>query len=243
MLRHKEWESDECPRCHAPEDASHVWTCSDADASALFHSALDKLRTWMTKQQTHPEISTAIYSRLLSWQSGSEPAVLHSNLQGLAHLVSVQDSAGWQSFFEGTPAIGWADLQQQHYSFIGSRRLGRRWLSALLQLLWNTAWDLWEHRNGVLHNKDNNLLSLRTNQEIQEQWTLGARGLTDSAKPLFRHDHTSLLAAPLEVRQAWLLRIRNSRDQFVRNHNEGNSEYRHERRALRHWLTGHQVLH
>jgi hypothetical protein len=36
-----------------------------------------------------------------------------------------------------------------------SHRTGKRWAIALIQKMWDTAWDLWEHRNGVLHEKDN----------------------------------------------------------------------------------------
>jgi len=30
------------------------------------------------------------------------------------------------------------------------------WLSNLLQQLWNTAWDLWQYHNGVVHNQQDN---------------------------------------------------------------------------------------
>jgi hypothetical protein len=28
---------------------------------------------------------------------------------------------------------------------------GKRWVIALIRKLWLVAWDLWEHRNGILH--------------------------------------------------------------------------------------------
>jgi hypothetical protein len=34
-------------------------------------------------------------------------------------------------------------------------RTGKRWTVALITKLWDIAWDLWEHRNGILHNKQN----------------------------------------------------------------------------------------
>jgi hypothetical protein len=32
--------------------------------------------------------------------------------------------------------------------------MGKRWAIALIQKLWDTAWDLWEQRNGILHEQE-----------------------------------------------------------------------------------------
>jgi hypothetical protein len=53
----------------------------------------------------------------------------------------------------------WALVQQRHYQFLGSLRTGKRWLIALLTKLWDIAWDLGAHQNGILHHKENALLS------------------------------------------------------------------------------------
>jgi hypothetical protein len=45
----------------------------------------------------------------------------------------------------------WAVLQQRYYDSIRSQKTGKRWVVASLKKLWAVAWDLWELRNGLLH--------------------------------------------------------------------------------------------
>jgi hypothetical protein len=42
---------------------------------------------------------------------------------------------------------------------IRSRRSGRRWLISLIKKMWDIAWDFWSHRNGVAHQKAQQLNS------------------------------------------------------------------------------------
>jgi hypothetical protein len=41
------------------------------------------------------------------------------------------------------------------YWGIGSRKTGKWWLVEIIKKLWLIAWDMWEHRNGILHNTEN----------------------------------------------------------------------------------------
>ena len=54
-----------------------------------------------------------------------------------------QDGIGWQALLEGAPAKGWSDAQQRYYDALGKRNTGERWLTAIIQKLWDVAWDLW----------------------------------------------------------------------------------------------------
>ena len=47
--------------------------------------------------------------------------------------------------------IDWEQAQEAYYKWYRSRKSARRWTTALIQKLWNVAWDLWEHRNGIVH--------------------------------------------------------------------------------------------
>jgi hypothetical protein len=55
---------------------------------------------------------------------------------------------------EGRPALGWSGVQQRYYEWLGGRRSGLRWLTALIQKLWDIAWDMWDNRNRVLHEQE-----------------------------------------------------------------------------------------
>jgi hypothetical protein len=52
--------------------------------------------------------------------------------------------------------------------------MGKRWTVALIKKLWDIAWDLWEHRNGVLHEKDNAVSSAelhRLNRSVSDAFS------------------------------------------------------------------------
>ena len=58
-----------------------------------------------------------------------------------------------------------------------SPRSPQRWQASAIQLLWNTAWDLWDFRNDVKHGTRNCNTETQTtllNTEITKQWRLGA---------------------------------------------------------------------
>jgi hypothetical protein len=56
-----------------------------------------------------------------------------------------QNRIGWPRFFEGWLSPKWIEAQQRYYSTTKSCKTGHRWVTALIQKLWDTAWDLWEH--------------------------------------------------------------------------------------------------
>ena len=69
--------------------------------------------------------------------------------------MQAQQLVGWRRFFEGWLVQAWSRHQQQYYDTNKSLRTGRGWTTAIIQKLWNIAWDMWEHRNGILHDKEN----------------------------------------------------------------------------------------
>jgi hypothetical protein len=52
-----------------------------------------------------------------------------------------------------------------------SFRSSQCWLSLLIWKMWQIAWDLWEHRNGYLHNKEDNLISQEVNKRLEASST------------------------------------------------------------------------
>jgi hypothetical protein len=48
----------------------------------------------------------------------------------------------------------------------GSRRSGLRWLTALIQKLWDIAWDMWDNRNRVLHDTGNSVVREVESEQI-----------------------------------------------------------------------------
>jgi hypothetical protein len=90
---------------------------------------------------------------LRSWQS--EEGVSYVPPRELEEMIREQHRIGWNRLFEGWFSMLWAENQQHFYQITKSNHDGKRWICALIKKFWDTAWDLWEHRNGVLHDKEN----------------------------------------------------------------------------------------
>jgi hypothetical protein len=163
MLHWKEWPYSNCPRCQAPEESTtHVWRCPDpAEANSLWEKSLRQLKNWMLTQWTPILLAQIICERLSAWRSNTVPTLKATPHSQLVKVLELQDAMGWQSFFEGAPALGWSGYMNLYYNSIGSNRNGRHGLSSIIKKLWNIVWDLWEHQNGVAHDKTDGLTAER----------------------------------------------------------------------------------
>lgn len=126
-------------------------------------------------------------------------------------LLKQQDELGWQAAFEGCWTKGWPDLQQTHYSALGSRRTGTRWLSAFIQRLWQFGHELWEHRNGTLHRGDSRLLSEIIDQQIRDEYMIGLSTLPTTARYPASLTLETVLKFRTTQKQMWLKRIQAAR--------------------------------
>jgi hypothetical protein len=80
-------------------------------------------------------------------------------------------------FWKAGPLLGWSEVQHRYYEFLDSRRTGLRWLTALIQKLWDVAWDMWDHRNRVLHDQEHSVARDLQIQQITDEFATGSVGL------------------------------------------------------------------
>jgi hypothetical protein len=99
--------------------------------------------------------------------------------------------------------------------------------------MWQIAWDLWEHRNGFLHDREVTLLSIQIDAKITEEFNIGARSLDLATKTLFKYGLNAVLSKPLEVKQQWLRRVVAARNKSNLGLSEG---FQSERRSMARWL-------
>mgnify|MGYP003460263465 FL=1 len=214
MLRRKEWTHDTCPRCGEENETTlHVLLCQDPGATAQWKKSLDELNTWMKKHKTHPGIRAAVISHLKAWQTSSPGPTTHGQAYyNLSTAIANQNEVGWQAFIEGCPSHGWRESQQQYYEFLRSRKTGLRWLSALIRKLWQVAWDMWEHRNGVLHHKEQGQAALERMARIREEFEEGSRELDRDTRLLFRPGLQKVLRYKAGLQLGWLARVETARE-------------------------------
>jgi hypothetical protein len=153
MKRWKQWQDASCPRCGILEDSAHVWRCKGEGVEEIWDKALMDLEGWLSKMATDPDIKHAIISHLKSWRDGQP--VSSPNPFLLEEILGCQARIGWCRFFEGWLVREWTTAQQAYYKISKSQGSGRRWTIELVKKLWDVAWDLWEHRNNILHKMQN----------------------------------------------------------------------------------------
>ena len=237
MKRWKQRESAKCPRCdHEEEDAQHVLKCRGEGVEQVWETALESLEQRCIDLNTDPDIVQGLLQRLRQWRTGTAIPDEFETTPDTQQAFDNQDGIGWQALLEGAPAQGWSDAQQRYYDGLGKRNTGERWLTAIIQKLWDVAWDLWEYRNNVVHKKDDGVLRQQLQHDIREQVTLGSRTVTAQARPLLRQRLAVLLTARTEIQKAWLLRVVNARARFLRRHTEVSGGYHRERILMRRFL-------
>jgi hypothetical protein len=151
-----------CPRCGMTEDAPHIVRCQGAGTDVMFEAAASKLELAMGDKFTAPEIVTVIGKRTRQWQKLSKSDIIdhatpfrrccRNDKFGAKAAVAEQDKIGWHDMLLGRLSAKWMDAQQKHLESIGKRTTGKRWTVAIVSKLWDIAWDMWQHRNHVIHN-------------------------------------------------------------------------------------------
>jgi hypothetical protein len=78
---------------------------------------------------------------------------------------------------------------------------------AITKKMWDMAWDMWEHRNGIMHlteNKEalNNMDSV--DADIWYQFQQGLEGLPQRVQYLFAGRVDDLLQSSIHTQKEWL---------------------------------------
>jgi hypothetical protein len=99
-------------------------------------------------------------------------------------------------------------MQQRFFTITKSNQMGKRWVSALIKKLWDTAWDMWELRNGVLHEKENLVtrsMGLHLNQRMTRVFLqLCSRALRTTDRHLVHLPLSKLLERNAAYKIQWL---------------------------------------
>jgi hypothetical protein len=240
MQRRKKSKTADCPRCGTFEDVPHAWTCPDNKGTQIWETYIIKLQEWMTSIDNDPNIQAAVLEHLKGWCSG--PVINSHYTPHLQQVIHQQNLLGWQLFFEGWLLQDWVGIQQLYYIMIRSCWSGKRWVVSIINKMWNTAWDLWDHKNGLIHEQTN--VNMTANEHNVNQRI---------PRTYFNHHHTSLpkedhhlissslkqmLSKPIAYKSEW---IRQWDITIARVHLLVRSQTQQMRRSLYNWLHNHHV--
>ena len=165
-----------------------------------------------------PALRALIIQWLQEWSSGS-PSGQVPNFP-YPKLLESQDAMGWRAAFEGFWHPEWAQRQHQYYQTIGNWQTGKRWLVQIILKLWLTAWDLWEHRNGIIHHKSSKLRDEKLDADIIREFSLGFQGFPRSVIPQTQISQHLLLSFRTGQKHMWLRHIRAARRYAQRSKKE-----------------------
>ena len=187
--------------------------------SAKVHWAesLNLLETWLFNNHTSHQLTSAILDRLTAWHRET-PFTPVEGPRALKEFITEQDAIGWENFLMGRISSKLAPYQQVHYTNLNKQRTGKVWASKLINQLWLIMWRMWEHRNKInkttLTKQDyNNFQKLK--QQARREFSKGTRGL----RPMDHHlleDKYEVLDYSLPDLKAWVDRMTNARDSYIR---------------------------
>jgi hypothetical protein len=147
--------TQKCPRCgHHCKTAAHVTMCTPPSTIEQWKISLETLGKDLSKRHIHPGLTQFLLSRLLEWKTRTPRKALIPMEHDLQELQDAQDDIGWDKFTFGNISVLWQEIQAHYFRERGKQNSGLRWTSALIQKIWQVAWDQWEHRNAILHNSD-----------------------------------------------------------------------------------------
>jgi hypothetical protein len=134
----------------------------------------------------------------------------------------------------------WKGIQQEYLEFLGRRNTGRKWVRELIKKLWGVAWDMWEHRNGILHDtvtpaKLRKIIAVNT--KIQEEFDMGTIGLLPRDIHWVSQPITTVLRYDLQVKAQWLESVTLARERYTARNELNHDAMRMQRELMDQWLT------
>ena len=116
MVKYKKQFQVTCPLCPGGENSTHVWLCQSSSTQQKWSDVLSQLQLWLETQDTNPNLAKLLIAELNSWHMQQAPP-----LSPYKQLAQQQLLLGWQSFFEGRPALGWVEIQDSYFRSLNSR--------------------------------------------------------------------------------------------------------------------------
>lgn len=123
--------------------------CKGEVAADLWYKSLENLDDWRASQGTDPQLSDFLLEHLRGWYEESLPTA--TSPDWLHTISNAQKALGCDTMLYGILSQEWALHQHEYYS----KRSGKRGLTSLIKNFVSDSINMWEHRNGSAHDKEN----------------------------------------------------------------------------------------
>jgi hypothetical protein len=223
--------SDRCPRCEEVETTEHVWICKNIDID-LWTEKIAELRISLSRQQTSKTIIKAIVDGLQGWRNGQDYIFNTTTTAGM--LGDLQNQMGWKHFFEGRIHKAWREFHDRQQELTGKGNAGRRWAGAIVCKLHDIAWDLWEHRNGILHDKETGFAAQEADTKVRQLLWKPEIYRIKSIRQIITYDADAICQWGLPQKLQWILRVEAAIQHYQRR--QESTQYQQEREVMQRYL-------
>ena len=102
-----------CPRCgQEDETTQHVLLCRETSSTETWDTALDNLDSWMTDNNSDPEMQEVIINSLKAWRDSSIIFFTEIINQDIRNALDEQEVIGWNNLLNGFISSQWKVIQQ-----------------------------------------------------------------------------------------------------------------------------------
>ena len=139
-----------CPRCGADElHKFHVISCGHFEAVEICQQGVRNIGTYLDESNTSPDLKIGLMSLIeaaISQTTWQPPPTANLLIQ---QTFDSQLILGCRDVLDGFVSPLWAASQLEHYRSLGGRSSGTQWISRVIRLIWQVAWDMWMHRRRI----------------------------------------------------------------------------------------------
>jgi len=108
----------------------------------------------------------------------------------------------------GLPSCHWQSYLEQFNVDSLQGFITRRWLTTFIAQLWNTAWDLWRYRNGIVHHQQASASYAKLCNDVQQEYIKGYTFLPPNAHHWIQTPLHQLIQKPMSYLLAWLATVK-----------------------------------
>ena len=248
MSKRKERDNAACHKCGIPETTIHTVQCQHATSKATYAIVRKPLKSWLTKT-TSLAIMKAVLCHLDAYQESRSVVDIGEFNHEIRIAALYQATIGTRSFGEGLLSRHWQLVQRRHNLQKGGHETSKRWVSKLIQHLWDISWNMWDKRNDEIHNsaevrKDLNSAGIISKIELLKEQSKFSIILSKEERTFFDMPLATITRKRERNQLEWIargeqflnstrlsMRLRNSRGMMYRwLDSEGG--HRHQRRRL-----------
>ena len=200
----------------------HVMTCRSISASELRETQLQELQVWLRSRNTDPSITSFLITGLRSWfhdPYGDKPLYYCPHPRTFRALTQ-QLELGWFALLCGYITSDLSQAQHNYFRYTQWKKHGDTWAKQLSIKLWSITFNIWKHRNNVLH--DTEAIHQLSGMEILKQsitavYNLGQDELPMPYSPFFYQPLPLLLRKSHTYLKRWFMTVRAGRESYYEN--------------------------